>query len=354
MPQYASFVFPCFDQIGLIPSIELFIVCDSDITLISNTIKKEVQANLIAENNLYDTDKLNLNNRKIKINHFSDINLPSYNLFIGGGNIISVTDEFSKDPELTIHLYKENKENANPIEIFMIIRDSINFFNAKFHNTTNYEKIDILFLPNVTPTSYPGVIILDNKFIEQHVDCIDKNYFGILLSNASMNLLLNRLFFFSWWDDVYFFQAMSIFLGNLFFKEKLTKKSGIEKYLDTYLMYDFFKSKAIIANKNENSHPVRMEINDSEEAELFYDEITIFKNFSLIKYVYNLEKELFENSFRAFIDSKKFQFIKIDDFYGIYSHSDVNSKNEILFPMNQLSNYMTNNKLPSLYYVFIF
>jgi hypothetical protein len=60
------------------------------------------------------------------------------------------------------------------------------------------------------------------------------------------------------------------------------------------LIYDFFKTKATIADKSTDSHPVRQEIHDSEEAELFTnDEITIFKGFCLVKYLHSLDPNKF-------------------------------------------------------------
>ena len=92
------------------------------------------------------------------------------------------------------------------------------------------------------------------------------------------------------WEDSFFYESFNLFLTVLFFKEKSeTDKNVHDDFKYVWLMFDFFKSKGIAADKSFDSHQILIDIEDSEEAEIFTDdEITMYKAASLVKYLYFL------------------------------------------------------------------
>lgn len=167
-----------------------------------------------------------------------------------------------------------------------------------------------------------------------------------------------------WWNDIILFESINLFLSHLYFKEKKDSDN-----FNTWLMFDYFKSKAIIADKSLDSHPINQNINDSEEADFLIDELTIYKGASIIKYIYYLDEEVFWQSMKPFVSHNlnksvcHLQFLEIyetlyidldDNNYANVSRntstSTENCSND-LSPINQLKFYFNNAKLPRLSYV---
>ena len=108
-----------------------------------------------------------------------------------------------------------------------------------------------------------------------------------------------------WWDDSFFYESLNLFLSFLFFEELQLKDNKLKDNLFLIpSLFDFFKSKAIIADKSMDSHQVIMDIDDTEEAEiLINDEITLFKTASLFKYLYSIDKSKFLEVLKTFVAS---------------------------------------------------
>jgi hypothetical protein len=112
-------------------------------------------------------------------------NISPFQFFLIGGNFINFPDNFQNTtkPELSIHLYKEYETKLNPIDIFMTIRQAIKYFEGKFHSEFPFDKIDVIFVKDYQEVvnSSSGVIIIDQKFLEETVDKIDINYLHFMI-----------------------------------------------------------------------------------------------------------------------------------------------------------------------------
>lgn len=172
-PHNASIVFPCFDQPNLKSDFILNILADKDFVFISNSDKKT--------ENMYE------GNNKLKITKFERIeNICTYQLCLFGSSFVKMKDDFRNNPDINIYLTNTYEKEINPINIYMLIRDAINWFSGKFDSIFPLNKIDIVFLPNFEKIadSYPGaVIIIDERYLDPINDKIDQNYFNLLIVN---------------------------------------------------------------------------------------------------------------------------------------------------------------------------
>lgn len=157
-----------------------------------------------------------------------------------------------------------------------------------------------------------------------------------------------------WWEDSFFFSSLNLFLTHLFFIHN--KKKLDEDLQNTHLLFDFFKSKAILADKSNDTHPVLMDVENTEEAEIFFDEISCFKGACLIKYFYNINQDTFDHVLKSFISlytNKKAAGYR--EFFDIYSMvQQAESKEDTYFlPLNQFEYLLINERVPRLSCVII-
>jgi aminopeptidase N len=160
-----------------------------------------------------------------------------------------------------------------------------------------------------------------------------------------------------WWDDSFFFEAINLFLASLFIEEV----QSMEKFKNVdfpllFNLFDFFKSKAITADKSMDCHQVILDIDDTEEAEILIDdEITLFKTASLIKYLYSIDKSNFvsilKKYFQTYSSGLSSKLAGYRDFIEIYENFENNTEKNIFAPIQQFKYYLVNERVPRLFSV---
>jgi aminopeptidase N len=113
---------------------------------------------------------------------------------------------------------------------------------------------------------------------------------------------VSHYFSIKWWEDSFLLESINIFTTHLFFKETNSNQNSTHI---TDLIFDNFKTKAIVADKSSDHHPVWLQINDSNDARILFDEITCFKGASLFNYFYSLIGENFWNKLEKFLNSSR-------------------------------------------------
>lgn len=162
-----------------------------------------------------------------------------------------------------------------------------------------------------------------------------------------------------WWDDVFFFEAINLFLASLFFDEIRKSMSHEFNFFDnTFLsnLFDFFKSKAISADKSMDCHQVILDIDDTQEADILVnDEITLFKTACLIKYLYSMHKSNFLSTIKSMINYScelNPKSASYRDFVENYENlENSNEQNNEFSPIQQFKYYLVNESIPRLYSV---
>lgn len=70
----------------------------------------------------------------------------------------------------------------------------------------------------------------------------------------------------------------------------------MKEYSNVELLFASYKTRAYKADQYSSNHKVRTEVEDTHEAEIHFDEITLYKGASLLNYLYYLlgEKNFFD------------------------------------------------------------
>ena len=138
-----------------------------------------------------------------------------------------------------------------------------------------------------------------------------------------------------WWDDNFFYEGVNLLMTKLYLDD--IKENDISRF-----MFEHFKSKAIDGDRSLDSHIILNEIIDTEDAEVYSDELTIFKTAALLYYFYRLNTDKFLNSIKKLLKCKTASF---KDFCDIYSENQPNAN------LNQLKFYLGNKNISKLSYV---
>jgi aminopeptidase N len=156
-----------------------------------------------------------------------------------------------------------------------------------------------------------------------------------------------------WWEDSFFFEGVNLFMTYLYFKQKTGKQSeGMAKSELSMLVFDHFKSKGIDCDRSVDSHNVFLDMYDTEEAEIFFDELTCYKSAALIKYFYYLNEEIFLQSLKQFVKISIKSSASYVDYFKI--HEDMWSNKYLGYndtPKEHLRYYLKHNNIPKLYCV---
>lgn len=173
-------------------------------------------------------------------------------------------------------------------------------------------------------------------------------------------------FSFDWWEDAYLFDSLNVFTSHLFFKEKneILKLNNPQNSISD-LIFDHFKTKGIVSDKSSNSHPVWMDVRDTDDAKIFCDEITCYKGASLFNYLYSLIGERFWSFLSSLLNSheQNGKFITSEEFLKTLENFDNHSSEEnttytastedttlydILSPANQMKYHLRNHGMSRL------
>ena len=159
-----------------------------------------------------------------------------------------------------------------------------------------------------------------------------------------------------WWEDSFLLESLNIFTTHLFFKETNSNQTSSQI---TELIFDNFKTKAIVADKSSDHHPVWMQINDSNDARILFDEITCFKGASLFNYFYSLIGEQFWNNLGNFLNASRAheRLIFCELFFQYFENIDITEKKyiptmskntKIDTPSDELKFFLKNSKMSRL------
>jgi aminopeptidase N len=207
-PFYTNRIFPCFDQPSMRATFELSVYTKPDIDLYFCSNKNnEVQEDTYG-NKLYT---------------FQTVNIPPHQFLIVGGHFMSTTDYRNKSysVDLNVHTHRYIKHDVNLINLYLVIRKSIEWFEKTFVTTFPGKKIDIVFLPDyyVTANSAPGIIILDKSYIEKNTDKLDIGYFNYTVVVQIFSQWIGSVISPKWWDDSAVYEGINLFLADLFFNK---------------------------------------------------------------------------------------------------------------------------------------
>jgi hypothetical protein len=123
---------------------------------------------------------------------------------------------------------------------------------------------------------------------------------------------------FSWWDDVFAFDALNLSITILHILEVYNTQSDL-----LTLVFDNFKTRAIVADKSLDSHPVIVPINDTEDAQILLDEIFAYKGACVFLYFANKYKlsDIIDN-IRDFFATNYCKVIDCNSVLRIFNPSD--------------------------------
>jgi aminopeptidase N len=212
-PFYAHRIFPCFDQPNLKADIKLSVKTKSDIDIRFSTKGKTISNN--AENII--------NSEEYKTTEFNAARLSTYQFLLTGGYFETISDylnpTYSTDISLNIHKYI--KHDINPINIYLLIRKSIEWFEKTLSIKYPCNKLDLVFLPDyyITANSAQGIFIFDKAFINKHKDQIDSSYFNYMIVTQVFTQGISGILTPKWWEDSFIFEGLNICLTEIFFSD---------------------------------------------------------------------------------------------------------------------------------------
>ena len=162
-------------------------------------------------------------NELYSLTTFKNLKISPFQITIIGSEFHEIPDYHKQTARHHIYIRKNINHKINPLELSSIVNNSIEWFESKFKTIFPFEKIDLIFIPNycnVTGSS-PGLIIIDENFINLSTDIIDTNYLHFLLVYQIFNQWLLGFLTPKWWDDLFILEGISIYLTNIYYSEKV-------------------------------------------------------------------------------------------------------------------------------------
>ena len=297
---YMNRIFPCFDQPNLKAKMNLTVSAPKSWTVISNENIKERNSSITKYTHFFKTTEI----------------LPVYNFVINAGPFEVVKGKDS-NTSYGVNLYcrkslhEHLEKDFNKKYIIESIQKSI-VENEKLTGVDYlFSKADIVFVPefpkNASPN--PGAVTMNEKHLFKFKpDTEQLSLRHHILAYEIGHMWFGNLVTPKWWSDIWLHEAYNNFNAVLV-TSKIFEKNAL-----SYTTYDPWVLANSMRNQNaynldsvESSHPVMIDLTDTNSAVHAYDDLTYFKGSAIIKQLYFIVgEEKYTTGLQNYIQKRKF------------------------------------------------
>lgn len=213
-------------------------------------------------------------------------------------------------------------------DIFEFTSDGIKRYEELFRYKYPFEKSDSVFCPEFTSLAMenPGAVTYNDCYIfKREPTSYEVSERASTILHEIAHMWFGDLVTMKWWDDLWLNESFADFVcyiilddqyGNLSFPVEKSWELMIER-----------KDFGYIADEMENTHPIAVQVVDTDSADSIFDGISYSKGASTMRQLYALiGRETFSKAMEKYFNKFAFKNATIEDFFDTFN-SVINENN---------------------------
>ena len=319
-------LFPCFDQPNIKAILKLKVLSPKDWKVLSNTMekknidfKKNEQLTIFNFSEEYINhlvEKHKISTKEYTLYTFEETpKISTYLFALCLGPYHCIENKTPYPIKLRIFMKDSLKEYGYPEEIFKIVMEGIKWFSNYFGYPFPFNKYDQIFCPDYLYGAMEnfGLVTINEEFCFKtkptNTNLIKRD---ITILHELAHMWFGNLVTMKWWDDLWLNESFSTFISYLC-ADKF--KEFNQLYSLTWVLFNHQKGMAITSDQMINTHPIKIEIEDTSEAEKEFDNILYKKGSSIIKQIfYYLGENNFSKGLTKYFNEFKYKNAEYKDF----------------------------------------
>jgi aminopeptidase N len=296
-PNFASAVFPCFDQPDIKATFKMTVHAPDNWTIVTSTLPEKVSE---PEDG-------------VKTWTFPlSAKMATYVWSLHGGEY-KIFEDKKADFPTRIFIRQSLADQIRPEEWFPPAKAGLKFYGEFFGITYPYKKLDLVLVPEFNWGGMENIaaITLTESEVKKGAHTREQKLkiAGLLLHEIA-HQWFGDLVTMKWWDDLWLNESFATFMESL-----SLPKAGFQ----AEAARDFFHDKlwAYATDDRVTTHPIAGVITDTSQAESQFDGITYGKGASVMKQLmYLITEEKFRDGVREHFKAHRDSFAVLADFMG--------------------------------------
>lgn len=184
---------------------------------------------------------------------------------------------------MKIFLRESKKEDIDAKELFRVISSGIRFYEKYTGIKYPWGKYDQIFCPEfrIGAMENVGAITFADRLLQPRDSWTE--YQQLMLHYIALHELAHMWFgdlvTMQWWDDLWLKESFADFMAAT----NLTQNKDLANYQNSELLFLKYLDRATRADIKSSTHPIQVNVRDTEEAVNVFDSICYEKGASFIK-----------------------------------------------------------------------
>ena len=312
-PYFGNMSIPCFDQPDLKGTFQLYLLVEQEWVAIFNEKVKQVAKELPEpmKNHfvLSDTEIVHTFNPTPRIS--------TYLFVVIAGNYKEIPCPFKyKDIEFRLFcrqsLYKYAKDQSE--EFFDITRACFEFYENFFGTPYPFSKYDQIFCPEYGTGAMetPGAVTFNDIYVFKDPPTAQLRYWvAHVIAHELAHMWFGNLVTMKWWNDLWLNESFADAMAYICL-DHVKLKFPVDS---PWLMFFMQKMRAYVADEKPTTHPISVEVKNTEMATLIFDAITYFKGGASLAQLYKLVgHDTLGKAMKAYFEKYAWQNAVLDQF----------------------------------------
>jgi hypothetical protein len=235
---------------------------------------------------------------------------------------------------MAIFVRASQEKNLDSFSIFKTTKDVLKWFRENLTSAMPYKKIDHVFIPDFKPVAMEnvGCITYNDSFLDPTQTILESSYFHMIIAHELSHTWFGNYVTPEWWDDLWLNESFATFLAHLALKQIGDKNAEIKELKQSkgkkrnlyniheyqWLLFNRWKSKAVVYDQYKTTHKIRDDVEDTSHAGVIFDQITYFKGAAILKYYYYVcGNELFFKGLKNYVTKFHNKNANYNDFKNI-------------------------------------
>ena len=300
-PFDAHRVFACFDQPDIKATFEFTVNAPQGFVIISNSKPTEVPA---MEGGEYNSGIWKFAKTK---------KISTYLTAVIAGNYKGFFDKY-RDIDLGIYARRSLLKYVDYEELFKLTKNGFSFYEDKLQTPYPFDKYDQIFVPgfNAGGMENVGCVTYNEAYIfRTEVTNARKFARADTFLHEMSHMWFGDLVTMKWWNDLWLNESLATYMSPLALENTTEFKNAWALFsIDT--KYD-----AYVQDEMPTTHPIALEVPDTNATRVVFDSITYNKGGSVLKQLVAIvgEKAFFEG-IKNYLQTYAFGNPTLDDFIG--------------------------------------
>ncbi len=302
-PYDANQFFPCFDQPDLKGTYKLKVLAPKGWTLISSTRESRIE-NKDSKNNIWyfpESAKFST--------YLISLHAGPYNVWSSGGDKIP----------LRVFARKSLAKFVNIDDWFSPTRKGLRFYGKYFDYEYPFAKYDQVIVPDFNAGAMENVaaVTFSERSIQRGKPTLqDRERLAEVILHEMAHMWFGDLVTMKWWNGLWLNESFATFMSYLAIKEDGNFPNTWMTFFVGEKRWAYFEDQMV------TTHPIEVEVPDTEQAFANFDGITYGKGASVLKQLnYYIGADKFREGVRGYFKKYAFQNAELKDFMGSIAES---------------------------------